>query len=180
VSITVLVGNPRPQSRTATAALTAARHVAGALGLPGDPELVELAPLAPSLLLPGPPAEVAAALEQVSRAELLVVASPTYKATYTGLLKVFLDLLPSGALAGATALPLLVMGSAAHTLAVEVHLRPLLVELGAHVPSPGLAVLHDTVPRDGSASPELDSVVASWTAQVAPHIRARHHSRTAV
>ncbi|GAA3983506.1 NADPH-dependent oxidoreductase [Thermobifida alba] len=180
MSVTVLVGNPRPGSRTATAALAAARHVASALGLPGDPDLVDLAALAPSLLLPGPPPEVAEALERVTGAELLVVASPTYKATYTGLLKVFLDLLPGGALSGVTALPLLVMGSPAHTLAVEVHLRPLLVELGAHVPSPGLAVLQDTVPRDGASGPDLDAVLAPWAERVAPQIRSPRRSRAAV
>jgi len=37
----------------------------------------------------------------------------------------------------AAALPLLVMKSAQHALAVGVHLRPLLVELGATVPTQG-------------------------------------------
>ena len=74
-------------------------------------------------------------------ADLVVVTSPTFKGSYTGLLKVFLDRLPHRALAGTIALPLLVMGAPRHALAVEVHLRPLLVELGATVPTPGLAVL---------------------------------------
>lgn len=180
MSITVLVGNPRPGSRTATAALAAACHVAEASGLPDDTDLVDLAALAPSLLLPGPPGEVTGALERVAGADLLVVASPTYKATYSGLLKVFLDLLPGGALTGVTALPLLVMGSSAHTLAVEVHLRPLLVELGAHVPSPGLAVLQDTVPSDGARAPELDALLAPWAERIAPRIRSRRHNRATV
>jgi FMN reductase len=67
----------------------------------------------------------------------LLVASPTYKGTYTGLLKVFLDQMPHQALAGTAAFPLLVMRLPQHALAVEVHLRPLLVELGANLPTPG-------------------------------------------
>ncbi|WP_067969534.1 NAD(P)H-dependent oxidoreductase [Nocardiopsis trehalosi] len=162
---TVLVGNPRPGSRTAAAALAAARRVGAAAGRPGTPEAVDLAELAPVLLArPRPPA-VDAALARVAGSELLVVASPTYKATYTGLLKVFFDLLPADALRGVVAVPLLVMGSPAHTLAVEVHLRPVLVELGATVPAPGLALVEADLGR-------LDAVLGPWAAHVGPRVRA--------
>ncbi|MGB4777823.1 NADPH-dependent FMN reductase [Microbacterium sp.] len=70
---------------------------------------------------------------------MLVVASPTYKAAYTGLLKAFLDRYDSGGLGGVTAIPILTIGSPAHALAVEHTLRPLLVELGASVPTRGIA-----------------------------------------
>ncbi|MFE6304442.1 NAD(P)H-dependent oxidoreductase [Nocardiopsis changdeensis] len=174
MTTTVLVGNPRPHSRTATAGLAVARHAARAAGLPERADLLELAGLQPLLLTPGPPLDVAAALEQVRAAELLVVASPTYKATYTGLLKVFLDLLPPGGLAGVTAVPVLVMASPAHTLAVDVHLRPLLLELGATVPAAGVALLQDTVPAGGPdvPAPLLDEVLAPWAGAAAPALRA--------
>ena len=61
------------------------------------------------------------------------------------------------------ALPLLVMGSPRHALAVELHLRPLLVELGAVVPTPGLAVLESELPR-------LDEVLDEWAARIAPQV----------
>ncbi|RCV47872.1 NADPH-dependent FMN reductase [Marinitenerispora sediminis] len=160
MSITVLVGNPRPASRTSSTAVAAARAVASAAGRSGEPEVIELADLAPDLLLANRPARVADALERVRAAETLLVASPTYKATYTGLLKVFLDQFPADALAGAVAIPLLLVGSPAHTLAVEVHLRPLLVELGAAVPTPGLAVAEADLPR-------LPELLAPWARQVA-------------
>ncbi|MFC4563892.1 NAD(P)H-dependent oxidoreductase [Nocardiopsis mangrovi] len=165
MSTTVLIGNPRPGSRTATAAVAAARRAADAAGRTGPLDVIDLADLAPVLLARERHPDVTAALERVTAAELLLVASPTYKATYTGLLKVFLDLLPGGALSGAVALPLLVMASPAHTLAVEVHLRPLLVELGATVPGPGLALLQDDVDR-------LDDVLAPWAERIAPRIAA--------
>ncbi|MFC3996626.1 NAD(P)H-dependent oxidoreductase [Nocardiopsis sediminis] len=165
MSTTVLIGNPRPGSRTATAAVAAARRAADAAGRTGPLDIIDLADLAPVLLARERHPDVTAALERVAATELLLVASPTYKATYTGLLKVFLDLLPGGALSGAVALPLLVMASPAHTLAVEVHLRPLLVELGAAVPSPGLALLQDDVDR-------LDDVLAPWAEHIAPQITA--------
>jgi FMN reductase len=56
-------------------------------------------------------------------------------------------------------------GWAGHTLAVELHLRPVLVELGATVPARGLYV---TEPELG----ELDAVVAKWGATAIPLIRA--------
>jgi len=72
---------------------------------------------------------------------VVVVASPTYKATYTGLLKAFLDRFPHQGLGGVTAIPLMLGASPVHSLATEHGLRPLLVELGASVPTRGLYVL---------------------------------------
>ena len=70
-----------------------------------------------------------------------MVASPTYKATYTGLLKLFLDGYGPSPLAGVEAVPLMVGAAPHHALAVDVHLTPLLLELGAPVPRRGLYVL---------------------------------------
>ncbi|GAA1624864.1 NAD(P)H-dependent oxidoreductase [Nonomuraea maheshkhaliensis] len=126
---------------------------------------MDLSALGPHLLAPGAHPGVEVALELVREASVLVVASPTYKGTYTGLLKSFLDRLPPQALAGTAALPLLVMGDAKHALAVEVHLRPLLVELGASVPTPGLAFLESDFSR-------LEETVAAWADRIAPQVRA--------
>nr|BFE29369.1 NAD(P)H-dependent oxidoreductase [Actinomadura rugatobispora] len=177
MSFEVIIGNPRPGSRTAAAAVAAARAVAEAAGIDGEPGVIDLSEYGPGLLEATPPAEVAAALERVKAAQVLLVASPTYKATYTGLLKVFLDRIAGGALHGAVALPVLVMGAPQHALAVEVHLRPLLVELGATVPSPGLALLEselETIIRPPGAAgetPRPGSVLAEWAGQVVPAVR---------
>jgi FMN reductase len=160
VRLVVVVGNPKPASRTYTVAAAAARAVALATGSHGEPEMIDLSGLAPRLLIAAPSAAVEDALDQVSKADLLLVASPTFKGTYTGLLKVFLDLLPHRGLESVTALPLLVMRAPQHALAVEVHLRPLLVELGASVPAPGLAVLESDLGR-------LGEIVVPWAASVA-------------
>jgi FMN reductase len=151
--VIVLVGNPKPASRTHAVAERAARAIAPH----ATPEVIDLTALAPVLLSPVPSAALDDAVDRVASAGLLLVASPTYKGTYTGLLKAFLDRVPS--LTGVTAVPLLVMGSPRHALAVEVHLRPLLVELGASVPTPGLAVIEPDIPR-------IDEVLAGWAATV--------------
>jgi FMN reductase len=165
MSIVTLIGNPREGSRTGTVAVAAAQAVAARIGSAGPHEIVDLSALGPQLLSPGASAAVETAVELVTEARVLVVASPTYKGTYTGLLKSFLDRLPPDALAGTAALPLLVMGDPRHALAVEVHLRPLLVELGATVPTPGLALLEAQLPR-------LEEVVTSWAGRVAPQVAA--------
>jgi FMN reductase len=163
--IAIIVGNPRAGSRTHRVAERAARTVGAAAGLPAEPAIIDLAALAPVLLAAQRPAAVTDALQTALAADVLVVASPTYKGTYTGLLKVFLDHLGTGSLAGTVALPLLLMGLPQHALAVDVHLRPLLVELGATVPTPGLAVLESDLDR-------LDEVLTGWAAKVAPTVRA--------
>lgn len=164
MSFVVIIGNPRPASRTAAAARAAAAAVAAAAEIIAEPEIVDLSGLGPRLLQAEPSAAVEDALAQIAAADILLVASPTYKGTYTGLLKVFLDKLPGGALAGKVALPLLLLGAPQHALAVEVHLRPLLVELGATVPTPGLALLEAQLDR-------LDSVLAEWAGQIVPAVR---------
>ncbi|MEV0203059.1 NADPH-dependent FMN reductase [Nonomuraea sp. NPDC050691] len=171
MSIVTLVGNPREGSRTRAVAVEATRAVARRIGYAVPGVVVDLSALGQHLLSPVPFPGVEAALHRVAASSLLVVASPTYKGTYTGLLKVFLDRLPSGALAGTTALPLLVMGDPAHSLAVEVHLRPLLVELGATVPTPGLALLE-------SQLTDLEERLGAWADRVAPQVTAELRADT--
>ena len=160
MSFVVLVANPKPQSRTLHIARLAADAVSRAAGLPGDHQVIDLSGLARRLLLDEPSPAVEDALEQVIQAELLLVASPTYKGTYTGLLKVFLDRLGYQALSAVTALPMLVMRAPQHALAVDVHLRPLLLELGAAAPAPGLAFLESDIGQP-------DGVLEPWSARVA-------------
>ncbi|MFI6298261.1 NADPH-dependent FMN reductase [Nonomuraea sp. NPDC050790] len=164
MSIVTVVGNPRTGSRTYGAAIAATDAVAARLGAgEHQAEVVDLSALAPVILDPAPHAALEVALELVASASVVVFASPTYKATYTGLLKAFADRLPPDALAGRTALPVLVMGDPRHALAVETHFRPLLVELGAYVPTPGLALLESELPGEAA--------VARWADRVSPQIR---------
>ncbi|HEX9030579.1 MAG TPA: NAD(P)H-dependent oxidoreductase [Streptosporangiaceae bacterium] len=169
----VVVGNPKPCSRTLRVASAAADAVAAALDLTGGYEVVDLSVLSRRLLLPEPSAAVEYAAELVCGADLLLVASPTFKGTYTGLLKVFLDLLPYRGLRGACVLPLLVMNAPQHALAVDVHLRPLLVELGATVPAPGLVVLEADLDR-------LEAVLRPWATGVSEALGSTWPARAAL
>lgn len=71
------------------------------------------------------------AISRVAAADVVVLATPLYQAAYSGLLKCFLDLLPRDALAGKWVWSLATGGSAAHQLAVDHALRPVLDSLGA-------------------------------------------------
>ncbi|MGI5504890.1 NADPH-dependent FMN reductase [Lentzea sp. CA-135723] len=130
--IGVLVGNPRPASRTAQAALALREALAATLGVPVEGPVVEAAELAPAVFTE--PEKIKAALETLGQSDFLVVVTPTYKAAYTGLLKAVLDQAPPAWLRGKIVLPLQIAAADKHALAVEVHLRPVLAELGAVVP----------------------------------------------
>ncbi|KAI1690900.1 NADPH-dependent FMN reductase domain-containing protein [Ditylenchus destructor] len=65
------------------------------------------------------------------RSQTVVIATPIYKAAYSGLLKIFLDLLPQDGLAGKSIWTLATGGSLAHLLALDYGLLPVLSALGA-------------------------------------------------
>lgn len=73
------------------------------------------------------------AVEAVRRADIIVVSTPVYRASYTGLLKVFFDLLPAGSMVGKVGIPIATGGVAGHQLVLDHGLRPLFSSLGAIV-----------------------------------------------
>jgi FMN reductase len=145
MSLTVvgIVGNPRAESRTHVLARTLCAALVAEL--PGaTSHEVDLAALAARVLDPLDD-EAEEAVQYVLDADVLVLASPTYKGTYSGLLKAFLDRLDHLALEGKRAVPILLGGAPNHSLAIDVHFAPLLLELGAAVPVRGLFVLESDV-----------------------------------
>jgi FMN reductase len=132
----VVVGNPKPNSRTRAAAELIVERLTGAAA----EQVIDVVELGPGLLGWGDP-KVAEAKEIVKAADFLVVASPTFKATYTGLLKLFLDQFGAGELGQVTTFAVMLGGSPAHALAPELTLRPVLVEIGASCPAPSLYLL---------------------------------------
>jgi FMN reductase len=131
--------------------LDAGIRLAGLLGSE-QPEVLDVVTLGPGLLGWGDPA-VLRAVELVAAADLAVVASPTFKATYSGLLKLFLDQFAGGeGLRGVVAVPLMLGAGPAHALAPELLLKPVLVELGAICPAPGLYQLDKSYDTDSSAA----------------------------
>jgi FMN reductase len=167
-TIAVVTGNPKPQSRTHTVALAIADAVAAGIGDTGAADtgaeriVVDLAEYAPRLFDWADP-ELTALGAAVAGADVAVFASPTYKASYTGLLKAFLDRYGNNGLAGVVAVPVMTGGWPGHLLAVEVHLRPVLVELGATVPARGVYVTEAELS-------DIDGAAAKWAKDAVPLI----------
>jgi FMN reductase len=157
--VAVVVGNPKPGSRT----LASARHVARELTGTEPDLVVDLATVGPALL-DWQDAEVSELVAEVGAAELVVVASPTYKAAYTGLLKLFLDRFAAGSGLRGVAIPLMLGAGPAHALAPELTLRPLLTELGGIVPTRALYVL--------DAQHDQPRAYADWLAVARPAVSA--------
>ena len=153
--VVVVSGNPRAGSRTVAFARRAGEAIAEELGGP-EVRVVDLAEPASS------PDEARA---EVASAAVAVIASPTYKATYTGLLKLFLDGYGPLALDRVVAVPLMVHGGPAHALAADLHLRPLLLELGATCPTPALSVAEHELE-------DPDAVLAAWRERAGWALRA--------
>jgi FMN reductase len=152
LSTAVVVGNPKPRSRTLAAATALATALAGQ-----DPDLVvDLATVGPGLLDWSDP-DVVRLVAEVGAADLVVVASPTYKGTYTGLLKLFLDRFAGGTGLTGLAVPLMLGAGPAHALAPELTLRPLLTELGATVPGRALYLLDTAYDDPAAYQPWLDT-----------------------
>ncbi|MGE2834030.1 NADPH-dependent FMN reductase [Mycobacterium sp. SMC-4] len=143
----VVVGNPKPMSRTRAAAELVAEKLTGT----APDHVIDVVDLGAGLLGWGDP-NVAQAKDIVKSADCLVIASPTFKATYTGLLKLFLDQFGQGELNQITTFPLMLGGSPTHALAPELTLRPVLVEIGASCPAPSLYLIDS----EYETAPELD------------------------
>ncbi|MEX5299638.1 NAD(P)H-dependent oxidoreductase [Kocuria sp. CPCC 205292] len=113
----------------------AARDAPG--GAPVRVERVDLRPLAHAIAdhlltgFPGP--QLRSALEAVTGADALIAATPTYKASYSGLFKSFFDLLDEAALEDLPVLVAATGGTARHSLMLDSAMRPLFAHLKALV-----------------------------------------------
>lgn len=140
VRIVGFSGNPSRPSRTRALVETVASGVAARLG--GDVELYDLADLGPSLgsaLRVGDlDAQARAVIDAILSADVLVVGSPTYKGSYSGLFKHVFDLIDPLALVGKPVILTATGGSERHALIVEHQLRPLFGFFAAHSAPTGI------------------------------------------
>ncbi|RDV45424.1 FMN reductase [Leifsonia sp. ku-ls] len=127
LSVVGVSGSPTHPSRTTVLVDEVARSYAEATG--GTARTIQLAPLLPELGA-GPfrnslSPVVIDALEAVEAADILVVGSPAYRATYTGLFKLFFDHIGQYALIDKPIVLTATGGSDRHALLVEHQMRPL-------------------------------------------------------
>ena len=132
----LISGSPSPTSKSRALLERAQRRLAA---LDCDAVVIDLAALAADALLGRRRDEqVARAIDAVTAARIIVASSPVYRATYSGLLKTFFDLLPQDALVGKVGVPILTGATVAHLLALDHGFRPLFGSLGAISVSAGV------------------------------------------
>ncbi|MHA6523218.1 CE1759 family FMN reductase [Tessaracoccus sp. G1721] len=94
--------------------------------------LRELAhPIVDAMLTGFPTGDLARAVDAVEEADALVVVSPTFSASISGLVKSFFDILEPGMLTGKPVLLAATGGTERHSLMLEFAMRPLFSYLGA-------------------------------------------------
>lgn len=156
--VVTISGSPSPNSRT----WLLTREVGAWLAEEGfDVNALDIRTLSPEALMFGRAdvPEVRAALSLVEAADGLVIATPIFKASFSGLLKAFLDLLPQFGLTGKTVLPLAVGGSMAHVLAIDYGLRPVLCSMAAEQIVTGVFCLDKTLSRTDGGGLTIDGDV---------------------
>ena len=152
-----------------------------ARGESADVEFIELRELAVDLAtsmtsggMPTP--RVAAARERVSAADGLIVVTPVFAASYSGLFKMFFDLLDTDSLNGMPVIIAATAGTPRHSMVLDYALRPLMTHLRAVVVPTGVFAATDDFGgtagdglsgRISRAASELAGLVVSESGAVA-------------
>ena len=120
-------GSQSSPSKTRTLVDVAAKRAAARFG--GIAETYDLTDLQPALGAAGSLAEIQgkprAIIDAILSADALVVGSPVYKGSYTGLFKHLFDLIDPASLVGKPVLLTATGGGEKHALVIEHQLRPL-------------------------------------------------------
>ncbi|HYM16275.1 MAG TPA: NAD(P)H-dependent oxidoreductase [Dehalococcoidia bacterium] len=152
-------GSPRAPSKSKTlAALLLASLARGGC----ETHMVDVADLpADALLARRADPALDDAIAAVGRATIVVAASPTYRALYTGAMKALFDLMPPAHLAGKICVPVQTGASPAHFLTLEYGMRPLFNSLE------GLPIAGVYATDDQFADGQPDEKLAARVEQVA-------------
>ena len=160
-TVLLIAGSPSESSRSAALLDAVSLRLARRGGLKVERLNIRELPAQALLLAEWGHPEIVKALAQVQRARAIVVATPVYKAAYSGVLKVFLDLLPQTALKEKTVLPLATGGSPHHMLALDYALRPVLQSLSARHILPGVYATDAQIARSADGRYTLDADIAT-------------------
>ena len=154
-------GSPRAPSKSKTLA----EIMLAVLAKSGcETQLIDVAELpAEALLARESSAQIDAAMVEIGGAQIIVAASPTYRALYTGAMKALFDLMPHGHLANKICVPIQTAGSQSHFLAIEYGMRPLFASLDG-VPISGVYATDDQF-VDGQPSDKLRARIDAVAAQ---------------
>ena len=159
MSILLISGSPSERSRTAVL-LAALKKRLEAHGVQVDTLLIrDLSPQALILANLSHPS-IANAISQVVHAKIVIIVTPIYKAAYSGVLKAFLDLLPTTAFKEKTVLPLAIGGKNYHPQELDYAIKPVLQALGAKYILPGIYVSDEQITPTPDDSFEIGFEIA--------------------
>ncbi|KRE83891.1 FMN reductase [Paenibacillus sp. Soil766] len=158
--VVIISGSPTPTSRL-HGVIEVAKSELEQAGLEVDWIKVRDLPPEDLLYAKFDSAAIVEASKRVADADAVFVATPVYKASYTGVLKAFLDLLPQKGLERKIVLPLAVGGTYAHLLAIDYALKPVLSVLGAQNILQGVYVLDKQVTWGDQGQAILDDEITS-------------------
>lgn len=160
-SVVIISGSPNPASRLSGLTSYVARALKEKTGIVATDLQVSSLPAEDLVLARWDSPAIEAANRLVAEADAVIVASPVYKASFSGILKTYLDLLPQKGLERKIVMPLFIGGTIAHLLAIEYGLKPILSVLGARRFVSGVYAVDGQVTRaegaDGAGGFVLES-----------------------
>ncbi len=173
INVVAISGGLQRPSRTL--ALTDAIVAALGAALPIDTRLIELGEiggrLAGALTRAQVPADLEALIRAIETADALVVASPVYRASYTGIFKHLFDLVRHDALVDVPVLLAATGGSERHALVIDHQLRPLFSFFQARTLPIGVYASESDFDRYDIANPALRARIALAVDRAVPQLR---------
>lgn len=138
----------------------------GKMGVQPEVETINVRSIATDItnhfLMGFPAGKLPEALDSVYASDALIVVSPTFKASYTGLFKSFWDLVEDGSLQGKAVLLAATGGTSRHSLMIDTAMRPLFTYLKAQVAPSGVFAATDDFGSDANLQPRIDKATAEF------------------
>ncbi|MCO4316571.1 FMN reductase [Phyllobacterium sp. 21LDTY02-6] len=167
-----LSGNVRSPSKTKSLVTSVVTSISRQYGLTA--EVYDLIDVGASLGTAHHASELSPAataiLDKVVAADILVVGTATYKGSYTGLFKHFIDLLEPRALQGKPIVLTATGGNNSHALIIEHQLRPLFGFFAAHTLPTGIFGVDRDFADNEIASEPVRLKIAQIVEEVRPFV----------
>ncbi|MEH7308393.1 NADPH-dependent FMN reductase [Neobacillus drentensis] len=153
--VTIISGSPSEHTRLNGALEYAVEFFEG---VNHSPEIIQIRNLPADDLIQArfDSKEIIEANKKVEDSSIIVILTPVYKASFSGVLKTYLDLLPQNSLVNKTILPIAIGGSSGHLLMLDYGLKPVLAALGATHILKGTYIVDNQVKKLENHRYELD------------------------
>ncbi|MBB3021541.1 FMN reductase [Microvirga lupini] len=172
--IVAIVGSPALHSRTRNLVMEIQGRIASEASAAA--RLIDIAELMPHLVVRSreeTSAILEGALQAVERADLLLIGTPVYKGSYTGLFKHFIDLVDYKSLAGVPVALLAMGGSDRHALVIDHQLRPLFGFFNAQTLPTGVFVSEHSYSDGRINDPVLQNRISTFVRESVDAVKIR-------